>query len=179
MAAVDYFLKLTGIDGESQDKNHKGWIDIYGFSHGAVNKGTSHAGGGSGAGKVQMGDFHFQMYVNKASPKLLLACANGEPFKQAILVCRKAGKDQQEYLKYTFSDLLISHFQTGAGTLVTPEMTAEATAKRGAEAVNVVPMDDIAFNYSKIEYEYKEQKPDGTLGGAVKCTIDVKAMTFS
>jgi len=179
MAVVDYFLKIDGIDGDSQDSKHKNEIQIDSFSWGATNAGTAAAGGGMGAGKVQMQDFHFVMKVNKASPKLMLACANGEHIKQAVLVCRKAGKEQQEYLKYTFSDLLISHFQTGAGTLATPEMTAEATAKRGAEAVNVVPMDDIAFNYSKIEYEYKEQKPDGTLGGAVKCTIDVKAMTFS
>jgi type VI secretion system secreted protein Hcp len=37
-----------------------------------------------------------------------------------------------------------------------------------------LPVDQISFNYSKIEYEYKEQKADGTLGGAVKATYDVK-----
>ena len=46
-----------------------------------------------------MQDFHFTMTVNKASPKLLLNCANGAAIKTAILTCRKAGKDQQEYLQ--------------------------------------------------------------------------------
>jgi type VI secretion system secreted protein Hcp len=112
-----------------------------------------------GAGRVQMQDFHFVMGVNKASPKLILACATGEHIKNAILVCRKAGKEQQEYLKITFSDLLISSYQTGGS--------------------GVVPTDQISFNYSKLEYEYKEQKADGTLGGAVKAMYDLKQITGS
>lgn len=157
MAAVDYFLKIDGIDGESQDDKHKSEIDVASFSWGETNTGTHAAGGGGGAGKVSMQDFHFVMKVNKASPKLLLACANGEHIKKAVLTCRKAGKDQQEYLKMTFSDLLVSSYQTGGS------------------AGDLIPMDQISLNYAKIEFEYKEQKPDGTLGGAVKAGWDLKA----
>ena len=39
---------------------------------------------------------------------------------------------------------------------------------------NVIPNDSIALNFSKIEIEYKEQKPDGTLGGATKGNFDLK-----
>ena len=159
MAAVDYFLKIDGIQGESQDKTHKNEIEIESFSWGESNSGTASKGGGMGAGRVAMQDFHFVMGINKASPKLMLACARGEHIKNAVLVCRKAGKEQQEYLKVTFSDLLISSFQTG-GT-------------------SIMPMDQIAFNYSKIEYEYKEQKADGTLGGAIKAMYDLKQVTGS
>ena len=159
MAVVDYFLKIDGMDGESQDKTHKGDIQLDSFSWGATNAGTMAAGGGGGAGKVVFQDFSFVMKSNKASPKLMLACANGEHIKNAVLVCRKAGKDQQEYLKYTFSDLLVSAFQT-----------------TGTGAADVVPMEEISFNYAKIEVEYKEQKPDGTLGGAIKAFYDVKQM---
>ena len=112
-----------------------------------------------GAGKVQMQDFHFVMRVNKASPKLMLACAQGEHIKSAILTCRKAGKEQQEYLKVTFSDILVSSYQTGGS---------------GAD---VVPMDQISLNFSKVEMEYKEQKADGSLGGAIKAHYDLKQMT--
>jgi type VI secretion system secreted protein Hcp len=38
-----------------------------------------------------------------------------------------------------------------------------------------VPTDQITFNFSKLEMEYKEQKADGTLGGAVLAGWDVKA----
>jgi type VI secretion system secreted protein Hcp len=159
MASVDYFLKIDGIQGESPDKVHKNEIQIESFSWGASNAGTFSYGGGGGAGKVQMQDFHFVMIVNKASPKLMLTCASGEHIKSAILTCRKAGKDQQDYLKVTFSDILVSSYQTsGSGG-------------------NVVPVDQISLNFSKIEMEYKEQKVDGSLGGAIKAHYDLKQMT--
>jgi len=105
-----------------------------------------------------MQDFHFVMKHNKASPKLMLACASGEHIKKATLTCRKAGKEQQEFLKVTLSDLLVSSYQTG-----------------GSGHSDIVPTDQISLNYSKIEFEYKEQKADGTLGGATKAGWDVKA----
>ena len=50
-------------------------IELESWSWGETNSGTSQAGGGSGTGKVTMQDFHFVMKVNKASPKLILGCA--------------------------------------------------------------------------------------------------------
>ncbi|MBL8181465.1 MAG: type VI secretion system tube protein Hcp [Blastocatellia bacterium] len=158
MAAVDYYLKIDGVDGESADHKHKGSIDIESFSWGASQGGSFSSGGGGGAGKVSMQDFHFVMKVNKASPKLMLACATGQHIKKAVLIARKAGKDQQEYMKVTMSDILVSSFQTG-----------------GSEGSNTLPTDQISLNFAKIEFEYKEQKADGTLGGSIKAGYDVKA----
>lgn len=157
MAMVDYFLKIDGIEGESQDSKHKGEIEIESFSWGAAQMGTASHGGGMGAGKVQMQDFNFSMRVNKATPKLFLACARGDHIKNAILTCRKAGKEQQEYLKVTFTDILVSSYSAG-----------------GSAGGGVVPMDQISLNFTKVEFEYKEQKPDGTLGGAIKAHYDMK-----
>jgi type VI secretion system secreted protein Hcp len=157
--AVDYFLKIDGIDGESKDSKHSGEIDLESFSWGETQTGSHAFGGGGGAGKVQMQDFHFVMKANKASAKLFLACAEGEHIKKGVLVCRKAGKEQQEFLKVTMSDLLVSSFQTS-----------------GSSHGDEVPTDQISLNFSKIEYEYKDQKADGTLGGTTKAGYDVKAM---
>ncbi len=157
MAAVDYFLKIDGIEGESQDHKHKGEIQLESWSFGETQSGTMAFGGGGGAGKVQMQDFHFVMKVNKASPKLFLACAQGDHIKNAILTCRKAGKEQQEFYKVTFSDLMVSSFQIS-----------------GSGSGDVVPMEQISLNFTKIESEYKEQKPDGSLGGAIKAHYDLK-----
>jgi type VI secretion system secreted protein Hcp len=158
MAQVDYFLKLTGVEGEATDHKHKNEIDVESFSWGETNSGTHVGGGGGGAGKVSMQDFHFVMRASKASPKLMLACATGEHIKEGTLVCRKAGTDQQEFLTIKMSDLLVSSYQTG-----------------GSSNGGVVPMDQVSLNYSKIEFEYKEQKPDGSLGGAIKAGYDLKA----
>lgn len=158
MAQVDYFLKITGVEGESTDDKHKGEIEVESFSYGATQQGIGHSGGGGGAGKVAMQDFHFVMKVSKASPKLFQACATGEHLKDATLVARKAGKEQQEYLKIKLTDVLVSSFQQG-----------------GSGGSNVVPVDQISFNFAKFEVEYKEQKSDGSLGGAVKGGYDLKA----
>src|ERR1044071_8392523 len=100
MAAVDYFLKIDGIEGESRDDRHKDEIDIESFSWGETQSGTFAAGGGGGAGKVSMQDFHSTMPVSKASLALFLACTQGNHIKNSILACKKAG-DQQEFMKLT------------------------------------------------------------------------------
>src|SRR5262245_52992254 len=106
MAVVDYFLKLDGIQGESHDDKHKNEIDVLGWSWSEQQSGSGTTGG-FGAGKVHMGDFHFTMIANLATPKLALACATGEHLKMAVLTCRKAGKDQQPYLTITLEEVLV------------------------------------------------------------------------
>ncbi len=74
--AVDYFLKLDGIEGESKDSKHQNEIEIGSFSFGATQSGSFSAMGGGGSGKVSMQDFHFTIPTQKASPKLLLNCSS-------------------------------------------------------------------------------------------------------
>ena len=150
MAQVDYFLKIDGVDGESTDDKHKGEIEVESFSLGATNAGSFQSGGGGGSGKVAMADIHIVKKVDKASAKLLTSCCTGEHLKTATLVCRKAGKDQQEFLKITMGPVLISSFQHG-----------------GSANSDIIPTEQISINFAKIEMEYKEQKLDGSLGGAV------------
>jgi type VI secretion system secreted protein Hcp len=161
MAAVDYFLKIDGIPGESTDHKHKDEIDVSSWSWGVTQSGTHAYGGGGGAGKSAHGDLHFTMRISKASPKLHLACATGEHIKKAVLTCRKAGKEQQEYLKVTFTDVLVSSYQAS-----------------GSER-EIVPVEQCALNFAKIEFSYQTQKSDGTLEGAVKSAYDVKAAKAS
>jgi type VI secretion system secreted protein Hcp len=156
MAVVDFFLKVDGIDGESKDR--AGEIDLESWSWGASQTGTHSAGGGGGAGKVSMQDFHFTMKVNKATPKLILACAKGDHIPKAVLTCRKAGGKQEEFLKYIFSDVLISSYRTD-----------------GFGGSDIVPTEQISLNYTKMEVEYKEQQKSGALGGAIKAGWDLKA----
>ncbi len=158
MAAADYFLKIQSIEGESQDAKHKGEIDIMSWSWGAANSGSMAEGGGGGSGKVSMQNFHFTMRINKATPKLMLACASGQHIKDVLFTSRKAGKDQQEYLKIKFTDVMVSSYQTG-----------------GSGEGNILPIEQVALDFAKVEFSYKEQKLDGTLGGEIKAGWDLKA----
>jgi type VI secretion system secreted protein Hcp len=157
MAAVDYFLKIDGIQGESRDDRHKDEIDIESFSWGETQSGTFAVGGGGGSGKISMQDFHFTMTVNKASPALFLACAQGHHIKNAVLTCRKTGKDQRDFMKVTMNDVLVSSFQIGG-------------------AGGVIPTDQISLNFAKIEVEYQEQDATGKLVGSIKKWFDLKSM---
>lgn len=86
--AFDAFLKIEGIDGESQDKSHPGEIEIESFSWGVSNT-SSGGGGGGGSGKAVLQGRHLQ---------------------RATLTCRKAGF---EFLKIKLDDVIISSYQTG------------------------------------------------------------------
>jgi type VI secretion system secreted protein Hcp len=92
MAQVDYFLKIDRLRGridrfQAQERDRRRELEL-----GRDQSGTHSGGGGGGAGKVSMQDFHFVMRTNKASPKLMLACASGQHIKEAALSsCRKAG----------------------------------------------------------------------------------------
>jgi type VI secretion system secreted protein Hcp len=162
MAAVDYFLKIEGIDGESGDSKHKGEIELESWSWGETQSGTSSASGGGGAGKVMMQDFHFVMKMNKASGPLFAACATGKHIKKALLTCRKAGGKQEEYFQITLQDLLVSSYQTG-----------------GSSGSDVVPIEQISINFAKITHHYKDQKADGTVSAGTPVTYDLKANTLS
>lgn len=156
--ASDYLLKIDGIKGESTDAKHKDEIEIESFSWGATQPGTFSSGGGGGAGKVSFQDLHLTTRVSVASPNLMIACATGQHIKVATLTVRKAGKEQQEYYIVKLSDNLVSSYQSG-----------------GSEGSNALPVDQFSLNFAKIEFEYKSQKPDGTLGAPVKGGWDLKA----
>lgn len=155
MALADYFLKLSGIEGESKDKTHKNEIDLESWSWGETQQGSFHSGSGGGSGKVDGGDFHFVMKVNKASPKLFLACATGDHIDEATLTCRKAGKDQQEFLVIKFNQLLVSSYQLG-----------------GSGGSDILPTDQISLNFAKMEMKYKVQEATGPTSGDVMAKFD-------
>src|SRR5262249_39119028 len=123
---ADMFLKIDGIEGESLDANHKNEVEILSFSVGAAQPGSAGHGGGSGVGKVQVQDFHFTKYMDKATPKLFEACCTGKHTAKVVLTCRKAGGSQQEYFKVTMSEVLVSSIQksgSGGDALPTESVT--------------------------------------------------------
>jgi type VI secretion system secreted protein Hcp len=159
MARTDIFLKIDGIDGESEDGKHKDWIDVLSWSFGATQQGSASYGGGMGTGKVNMGDFHFTMKMNKASPNLFLACCNGKVLKAHLKARKPTGTGGQDpFLEVKFTDIIISSYQTG-----------------GSEGGDNVPTESISFNFSKVEMGYKFQDTkSGALRQGPQIAYDVK-----
>lgn len=133
--AVDLFLKIDSIKGESKDERHKDWIDLLSYSFGASNTGTFAGGGGGGAGKVSFQDFSFTKYVDASSPPLFQAVATGKHFKNAILeiVEPPVGKGESQVLRYTLDDVIVTSFFQGGG--------------------GDVPVDSFSLNFAKLKVD--------------------------
>ena len=143
--AVDMFLKIDGIKGESTDDKHKGEIEVLSFGWGATNTGVF-GGGGASSGKVQIQDFSFVKEPDIATAKLFRGVATGEHFDEATLTLVKAGGSQQEFMKIKMNDVVITGYQTGG-------------------SAGVLPSEQCSFSFSKVEIATAEQKPDGSIGG--------------
>jgi len=157
MAAVDMFLKLDGIKGESKDSKHKDEIHIESFSWGLVNQGGSGTGGGGGTGKVSVQDISITKQVDAATPALMLHCSNGKHIKEGLITVRKAGENPVEYLKIKLTDILIAGVQeAGHGQALLTE--------------------NVSLNFSKFQVAYQEQGADGKAAGSpVEMGWDIKA----
>lgn len=150
--AVDMFLKCTDLPGESVDNTYKGSIDVLAWSWGMSQSGTTHAGPGAGAGKVNVQDISITKYVDKSSPKIQLFCCNGKHVPTALLVVRKAGENPLEYIKITMTDIIISSVSTGGSG--------------GEDRLT----ENVSLNFATVKFEYTPQKADGSGDTAVPYT---------
>jgi type VI secretion system secreted protein Hcp len=153
--AIDFFLKIDGIEGESTDDRHAGEIDVASWGWGVSNAGAPAMGGGGAAGRAQPQDFTFVARSSKASPALFVASAAGEHRQSAVLSARRAGQPQ-DFLKITMSEVLISSFRTVGSASDSPLM------------------DDVSLAYASLRVEYLVQRPDGSLGGTIAGGWDFK-----
>lgn len=153
--AVDMFLKLEGIKGESKDSVHKEEIDVLAWSWGMSNSGSAHVGGGAGAGKVNVQDLSFTKYVDLSSPSIMLAVANGKHITKATLVVRKAGEHPLEYITIVMTECLVSSVSTGGSG--------------GEDRLT----ENVSLNFAKVEVTYKEQMATGKAGGAPEFKWDI------
>ena len=155
--AVDMFIKIDDIKGESSDDKHKDTIDVLAWSWGMSQSGSTHMGGGSGAGKVNVQDISFTKYVDKASPNLLRGCCKGTHYKQAVLTVRKAGGKQLEYIKITLHDIIVTSISTGGSG--------------GEDRLT----ENVTLNFGKFKFEYAPQKADGSGDAAIPVAYNIAA----
>jgi len=144
--AVDMFIKIGALKGESRDSVHKEDIDVLAWSWGMSNSGSAHVGGGAGAGKCNVQDLSFTKYIDETSPDLMLACCNGKHFDKAKLVVRKAGENPLEYLIIKLEDLIITSVSTGGSG--------------GEDRLT----ENVTLNFARVKVAYKEQTEKGGVG---------------
>jgi type VI secretion system secreted protein Hcp len=174
MASKDYFLKIDGIEGESSDSKHKGEIDVESFDWGESRRLHLDPGDARNT-QLEMTNFHFTTFASKASTKLMTACATVQKFEKATFTLRKAGGDQQEYMKFIFYDVRIASYNISG-----PATETSRNEKIGHEKrENSIPLENIVLNYGAIEVEYREQKSVGDLGGKNRFNYNLKRAQVS
>jgi type VI secretion system secreted protein Hcp len=141
--AVDIFLKLDGVKGESQDSKHKGEIDVLSWSWGMTQSGTTHMGSGGGSGKVSVQDLSITKFLDAATPTLQLFCANGKHIRTGTLTVRKAGENPLEYLKIDLKEIIVTSVSTG-GSGSQDQLT-----------------ENISLNFVQFHTTYTPQTPEG------------------
>ena len=153
--AVDMFLKIEspGIAGESQDKTHGKEIDVLSWAWGVSNSGTTHLGGGSGAGKANFQDISVTTYYEKSTTVLLGSCAKGTHHGKITLTCRKAGDTPLEYLTIIMEDCLITNWSTG-GSDGEDRLTVNFTINFGSFDIKYVEQDQKGGKASEVTFAY-------------------------
>jgi type VI secretion system secreted protein Hcp len=143
--AVDMFLKLKDVPGESIDKQYKGCIDILSWSWGMAQAGTTHSGSGGGAGKVSVADLTITKYIDKSSLQMTANSCSGKHIDSGSIYVRKAGGDKPlTYIEIDMTEIIIS-----------------SVSIAGTQSDELI-METIGLNFSKFAYTYYIQKDDGT-----------------
>ncbi len=147
--AVDMFLELDGVKGETADKTFKSKnaMDILAWSWGLSNSGTFHSGTGGGGGKSNFQDISVTKYIDLASPNLMLFCANGKHIAKGAITIRKAGENPLEYLKISLTNILVSSYSTGGSG--------------GEDRLT----ENVTFNFQQVKVEYAQQAEKGGKSG--------------
>jgi type VI secretion system secreted protein Hcp len=155
--SVEIFLKLDGIDGESEKKSAEAWIEIFSFSNGASNPSSVAFGTGSGAGKVDLSSLSLQKQLDKSSPKLFLNCCNGTHIKTGNLIVREATGDDttQIYYQYDMTEVFVDSISWGG-------------AASGGK-----PSESLALSAKSLQITYWPQDATGKVGNKIVAGWDV------
>jgi type VI secretion system secreted protein Hcp len=156
--AVDIFLKLGTVEGESLDKTHTKEIDVLSWSWGLSQAGTMHLGTGGGGGKVSVQDLSITKYTDKATAAIITACCTGSHYPTATLTVRKAGTTPLEYYIIELEKALVVNYATGGSD--------------GEDRFT----ETITLNFEKFHVSYQPQDATGAkLGGVVESKWNVPA----
>ena len=156
-SAVDMFIKIEDIEGESTDKDHNSWIDVLSFNYG-------HSRIVSDPGTGATGDANFQDLVvvkdvDKSSPKIAEAVVSGKsiPLVEFELVRTFSDGGRATYFVYELTNVRVTSYSIG-----------------GSGETEDVPVESFSLNFEEFRYVYTEFDESGTSKGEVEATWKVE-----
>jgi type VI secretion system secreted protein Hcp len=160
--ASEIFLDMKDYPGEAQAKGFENQIDILSFSLTASNMSSVSTGAGSGVGKVDWSSLSLQKIVDKASPKLFLACCQGDHIADAKLTVREAGgKTPVEYYVLELKEIFVE------------------SVSWGGSAGSGKPSEAVSLSVGELKVTYHTQDSKGAKGDKVEAGYNLKKVEAS
>lgn len=148
--AIDVYLQIEGIKGESTDDRHKDWIECTSVTWSVTQpkSATASTGGGHTAERCEHGDLIITKLADLSSPILLQACSAGKTLTRARLEFMRAD-GQGERIKYYEIEL---------------EKVLIAAVVPAIKGGNILS-EHVSLKYGKVRWKYTQQKISGGSGG--------------
>lgn len=167
--ALDAFIQIEGIEGESTDDKHKNWIEVETYFLGCLqaSSGKVSTGGSMTASRAQLKPFVFTHLIDKATAKLQEACCKGTNLKKVTFnLCRASAGGQTVFFEVTMLNVTITRAAIiGTGNNIP---VGDSLLPSGAE----LPTEEVELLPMKITWKYTETKKDGTKGGSIEANWD-------
>jgi type VI secretion system secreted protein Hcp len=147
------FIKFDGVDGETNDKDHKQWSDLLSLSWGLHKAGAGATGQTRRRGVATVEDVTCMKEFDKSSPKLAESILNGKVFPKVEIHDTTTYGDagRQTFLKYELKNVMVSSYQTSA-----------------AGGGDAVPTDSFSLNFEEVKQTYIEYDAAGKKKGNVE-----------
>lgn len=158
--AIDVYLQIDGIKGESTDDRHRDWIECKSVSWELrqPRSATASTAGGHTAERCEHGEIVVAKLADLASPMLLQNCSTGRTLPRARIEFMRADGlgNRVKYFEIELENVLIGG--------VSPSI-------REGDILS----EYVALKYSQIKWKYIQQKVAGGTGGNVAGGWDLSA----
>lgn len=148
--AIDVYLQIDGIKGESADDKHRDWIECSSVHWGISQpkSATASTGGGHTAERADLQDIMFTKLADISTPILLQTCAVGKTIPRAKFEFMRAdgNGDRVKYFEIDLENVLIG--------MISP----------GIHAGDILS-ENVSLKFSKVKWRYTQQKVTGGAGG--------------
>lgn len=156
-AAVDMFLGLAGIEGESQDSTYGKQIDVLAWFWGMSQSGTTHVVVGGGAGIPSFANISVTKWIDSSSTSLRAKLATGGYIENATLTMRKAGDAAFVFEQIVMYNIIVSSTSMGGSG--------------GEDRLT----ENVTLNFEAFCLLYTEQTPSGGTGAKPRLCWNIAA----